>query len=236
MDSPLPPGAPALTGPFSTGPFSTGHLSPTSLGAEPLGIAPVARRVGAWAWAERSLYEVVGSWVPSTSGPAAKVYFDCCSQHHAWRAQALSERLPGRLVQAYPGAGLPQMPPELLGPPPGPAEEAARALSKLEGDAARLGAYCRVVLARCAVGYQAWRRRCSLSSDRPVARVLSLVLADVLTDWQDGTAVLMELLEGPGGQEAVTAAAGATSELERCLLGLGVGVSQSRGEGEVADA
>jgi hypothetical protein len=69
-----------------------------------------------------------------------------------------------------------------------------------------------------------------------VARVLSLVLADVLTDWQDGTAVLMELLEGPGGQEAVTAAAGATSELERCLLGLGVGVSQSRGEGEVADA
>jgi hypothetical protein len=66
--------------------------------------------------------------------------------------------------------------------------------------------------------------------------VLSLVLADVLTDWQDGAAVLVELLEGPGGQEAVAAAAGATGELERCLLGLGVGVSQGQSEGKVENA
>ncbi len=64
-----------------------------------------ARMVGAWAWAESRLYEVTGSWVPSTLWPAAKVWLSSASQHHAWRAQLWHERLPGRLVPAYPAGG-----------------------------------------------------------------------------------------------------------------------------------
>jgi len=61
--------------------------------------------VGAWAWAESRLYEVTGSWVASTAWPAAKVWLGSASQHHAWRAQLWHERLPGRLVPAYPASG-----------------------------------------------------------------------------------------------------------------------------------
>ena len=70
-----------------------------------LTIEESARQVGAWAWAESQLYEVVGSWVPSTAWPAAKVWLGAASQHHAWRAQLWHERLAGRLVPAYPVTG-----------------------------------------------------------------------------------------------------------------------------------
>ena len=213
MDRTLPPGAPSLSSePLTTGPLTTG----------PLTIAQSARRVGAWVWAERALYEVVGGWVASTTSPAAKIYFDACSQHHAWRERLWLERLPARLVQAYPGDGLPQAPSDLVSPPWAGAEAAMEALSRLGTDAGRLAAYCRVTLARSAVAYRAWQKRCSVSSDKPVARVLSLVLADVVADWQDGAGVLVELLAGPAGEEAIADAAGATSEIERCLLARGL--------------
>jgi hypothetical protein len=191
-------------------------------GRSPLTIEQSARTVGAAVWAERYLYEVVGGWVASAVNPSVKVFLDASSQHHAWRAELWLERLPARLVQAYPGDGVPQPPADLLGPGPERVAAALAALGGLEGDSVRVGVYCRVVLTRAMVAYRAWQRRCSTSSDRPVARVLSLVLSDVLADWQEAAGTLVGLLEGPEGEKSALEVAGATTEIDRLLIGKGL--------------
>ena len=199
-----------------------------------LTIEESARTAGAWTWAESRLYEVVGSWVPSTVWPAAKVWLASASQHHAWRAQVWEGRLPGRLVPAYapaatgvPGmAGVPGT--ELVRPSSAGTEDALAALGRLSGDGARLGAYCRVILPRTVVAYRSWQRRCTASSDRPVARVLALILGDVLADWQEGTEVLTDLLGQPGAADELDEVAAASAQLERLLLGHGLGPNGTR--------
>jgi hypothetical protein len=206
-----------------------------------LSIEQSARRVAAWAWAEGRLYEVIGSWVPSTVWPAAKVWLGSASQHHAWRAQLWQQRLPGRLVPSYPtaDAGAPapattaalatSAAPEtgLVGPASVATEAALAALGRLRGDGARLGAYCRVILPRTIVAYRSWQRRCTASSDRPVARALALNLVDVVADWQEGSEVLTDLLGQPEGADQLNDVAGASTEVERLLVGRGLGLESS---------
>jgi len=196
--------------------------------APPLRIEELAGLAGSWAWAEGSLYEVVGGWVRSTAHPSAKVYFDACSQHHAWRAQLWQERLPARLVATRTAAD------DLVKPASDGAVQAVKALSCLEGDVERLAAYTRVVLARTVVAYRAWQKRCAGGTDRPVARALRFAIDDALADWEQGAALLVQLLDGshsgdsssgPGGPaagEELVRAAEASSELERLLLGGGL--------------
>jgi hypothetical protein len=187
-----------------------------------LTIEESARMVGAWAWAERRLYEVVGAWAPSTAYPAAKVWFASASQHHAWRAQLWQERLPGRLVPAYPGPdGMAVS--DLVRAGSAGAEAALTALARLKGDGARLGTYCRVILPRTVVAYRSWQRRGAASSDRPLVRVLALNLVDVVADWQEGSEVLTALLDEPGGTDELGEVPGASLEVERLLVGHGLG-------------
>jgi hypothetical protein len=171
---------------------------------------------GAWAWAEASLYEVVGGWVRSTPHPPAKVYFDACSQHHAWRAQLWQERLPARLVATRAGAA------DLSKPFSDGAAQVMKALSCLEGEVERLAGYCRVVLPRTVVAYRSWQRRCSDASDRPVARALGFATDDAIADWERGTALLVEMLDIASAPDAVGRAAEASSEVERLLVGEGL--------------
>ncbi|HUC12822.1 MAG TPA: hypothetical protein VMS00_00085, partial [Acidimicrobiales bacterium] len=159
------------------GPSSTAHVADPVQARPPLTIGESAALAGAWAWAEASLYEVVGGWVRSTAQPSAKVYFDACSQHHAWRAELLQERLPARLVAGRAGAR------DLLKPVSDGAPQIMKALSCLEGDVERLAGYSRVVLPRTVVAYRSWLRRCSDASDRPVMRALGFATDDVLADW-----------------------------------------------------
>jgi len=97
-----------------------------------------------------------------------------------------------------------------------------KALSCLEGDVERLAGYSRVVLPRTVVAYRSWLRRCSDASDRPVMRALGFATDDVLADWEQGTALLVELLDSASGADELGRAAGATSELERLLVGEGL--------------
>jgi hypothetical protein len=173
--------------------------------AEPLTLERSSRRAGAWAWAEGSLYEVLGRWARAAASPAVKLYFDSCSQHHAWRAGLWRDRLAGRLVQAQPGS-LPQPPPGLIGPPSRAAQDALAALADLEGTEVRLAAYCRVALPRAAVRYRQWLRGCNPYSDAPVARCIKIALADLQEDWQDGYELLVRLLDQAGGAAVALAA------------------------------
>ena len=184
-----------------------------------LAIEEAARRAAAWEWAEVKLYEVTGSWARASGSSACKLYFDSASQHHAWRAELWCERLRGRLVPAYPvGPGGGSAPaPDLVEAPSEDAAKAARSLSALMGDTGRLAAHCRVVLARSVVGYRGWQEVCGRYADRPVARALSVALADVLADWEEASAVLAEALDG-GGAPAVAEAAKASAEADAALF------------------
>lgn len=57
-------------------------------------IHEAARRVGALAWTEQRLFEVVGGWVASTPEPEAKLLFARLSRHHGEHALALVTVLP----------------------------------------------------------------------------------------------------------------------------------------------
>jgi hypothetical protein len=57
-------------------------------------IHEAARRVGALAWTEDRLFEVVGGWVASTSEPEAKLLFARSSRHHGDHALTLAAVLP----------------------------------------------------------------------------------------------------------------------------------------------
>ncbi len=198
------------------GPFSTTHVAEAVQAGPPLTIEESATLAGAWAWAEASLYEVVGGWARSTTHPSTKVYFDACSQHHAWRAQLWQERLPARLVATRAAAS------DLLKPLSDGAAQVMKVLSCLEGDVERLAGYCRVVLPRTVVAYRSWQRRCTDASDRPVARALGFATDDALADWERGSALLVDLLDNASAADAVDRAAEATSEVERMLVGQGL--------------
>ncbi|HUB69673.1 MAG TPA: hypothetical protein VL984_04565 [Acidimicrobiales bacterium] len=188
-----------------------------------LPIGEVARRVGAAAWAERYLYEVVGTWAGTSSAAAVRVFFDAASQHHAWRARLWAERLPGTAARPVAASS----PTDLLQPPDEGATAALVALSGLEGDAARLGAYCRVVLPRAVVSYRRWEARCSPLSDGPISRALMFTLSDLHADWEEGSAVLAGLLssagQGSAAAGAIAEAAASAAEIERHLLEKGPG-------------
>jgi hypothetical protein len=187
--------------------------------AEPPTLEDAARRAGAWAWAEAGLYGALGGWARNAKSAAVKLYFDACSQHHAWRCGLWRERLAGRLVQAQPGS-LPQPPPGVLAAPSRTAEEALKALASLEGDVGRLGAYCRVALPRVAAAYRHWHRACNPSSDAPLERTLKIALADLKADLEEGCDLLVALLDEQGAR-AVAAAAECSKSVEGFWVGWG---------------
>ncbi len=191
-----------------------------------LNIEESARLAGRWSWAERRLYEAVGAWASSCTAPGVRVYFDACSQHHAWRSSMWHARLPGRLVQAYPGPAGPQPPEGLVGPADDRAEGVLAAMRALGSDLERVAVYSRAVLPRCSVAYRRLRASCTPVADRPVARALDLVLADLRPDWEEGASLLVGLLEAPGAPAhggAPELAATAVARVEGLMLGEALG-------------
>ena len=218
------PSAASGTAPPGTGPPG---------GALPLTIEESASLVVGWEWAETRLFEVVGGWAPTAHSPAAKLYFDACSQHHAWRARLWEEHRPGLPAHLVPGpgrAGPPVHGPPLHEPPvhklavhePAVAELAVHELAGLADDAGRLAAYCRVVLPRTVFGYRSWQERCSSVSDRAVARALGFALSDVLADWERGSALLAVHLSGEAGEVAAGVAADASRRVDEALARQGL--------------
>jgi hypothetical protein len=129
-----------------------------------------------------------------------------------------AERLAGRLVQAYPGTAQPQGPDGLVGPASERAEEALAVIGRVGGDVERLAVYTRVVLGRCAAAYAGWRRVCNPATDRPVLRVLGLVQGDLLSDWEDGSRLLLDLMRsGPYADGGAEAAAAATAGVDAAM-------------------
>lgn len=177
-------------------------LRPVPAG-QPVTIEGAARAVGGWAWAEATLYKVVGGWAASCSGPVAKVYLDSASQHHAWRADLWQRELGGRLVQAYGGPG--PSPADVTGPASARAEELVAELALLEGDVERLAAETRIALPALISEYRRYGERLSTASGRPLARALRFAMVDAVADVEEGEALLGRLMEGEGAAQGTFA-------------------------------
>ena len=58
------------------------------------GLLATAHQLGAYAWTERRLFELLGAWSVLEHDPAVKVLFDAQSHEHAWHADVVLARLP----------------------------------------------------------------------------------------------------------------------------------------------
>lgn len=188
--------------------MGTEHPRPVALRLE-----DVARLVGAYVWAERRLFEVLGAFAGSETSDEAALFFDTRAQHHAWHAELLAEQLP--LLAGVDHATL------TVAPSAG-AAGTVDALAAAGGTLPRLAGLGRVVLPRLVAGYQAHLSRSAPVADAPLARALGLVVHDELDALQAAEALLERA--GAADPAGLAAAAAGLAGLESGLAGVGPGI------------
>jgi len=145
-------------------------------------ITAAARRVGAIAWTEQRLFEVVGGWVASTPEPDAKLLFARLSRHHGDHAVALESVLP---------ATRDHDPVALVAPLGDEGDEGAAALGGAADTPARVEALL-VTLSRQRAAIEGFLTEASPIRDGPARRVAGLVLeadaalAEEVDAWRRG--------------------------------------------------
>ncbi|HAM03463.1 MAG TPA: hypothetical protein DCQ30_14745 [Acidimicrobiaceae bacterium] len=152
-----------------------------------IGIEESARLLGAYAWVEGRLFDVLGALAADEPSDRLAVLLDSSSQEHAWHAELLAEHIP-----LLPGTS-----PDAFVTAPGPeAAEVLDRLGRLPGGAQRAAALARVVLPRLEAGYRRHFFRASPMSDGPVRRALRLVLSDEVEARLEMEEALEGLLSG----------------------------------------
>jgi len=179
-----------------------------------------AHVIGAYAWLEERLFEVLGGWVATVAEPEVKLRLAADSHHHAWHASLWRERLPELR--------------ELAGTEfvvPAGEQEAAfvAALAASATTLERLVGVYRVVLPRQVARYSCHRAQASTVTDGPTIRALDLVLADELTDWRAGELLVQATL---GTIADVDRAAAHQARLEALLVGGGGGRESNPPDGD----
>lgn len=164
---------------------------------ERLGVVDTARLLGAYAWVEGRLFEVLGG-LAAEGGPPPElpVLLDAHSQQHAWHASLFAERLP--LVPGADAASL------TVSPSPA-AARLLEAVSAAGSGARSVAMLARSVLPRLVTGYRLHMERANPASDTPVVRALRLVVRDEVEELLDTEALLERLLaeQGPVGEPSL---------------------------------
>jgi hypothetical protein len=189
-----------------------------------------AEIVGGYRWLETRLFELTGRWAADPSlpeespVPAIRVHFDELRAQHAWHASEWADRLP--MARGFdrdaltdpPGIGARDALSALedgswiADPASGPGTDRIRLLGRLAG-------LHRVILPRLVTTYERHRSVAAPAADRPVLRVLSLVLRDEVEAIRAGEGLLEELM---AGSEDVRAAAQAVEHIEGVIVASGV--------------
>jgi hypothetical protein len=182
------------------------------------------RFVGASAWVELRLFEVVGGWAPSVPEPEVAAHLAAQSRRHAGHAELW---LAHRPVVAG------RDPDDLVVPPSAGTEKALQVLADLGpsgravgGDPGadadgpsvtveRLAGLVRVVVPRLLVGFRRRLDEVSVVADGALRRTLRLVLADLAEDGAEGERLLQSVLVT---EADVARAASLQSRLEPLLL------------------
>ncbi|MDA8356651.1 MAG: hypothetical protein M0Z95_10250 [Actinomycetota bacterium] len=206
-----------------------------------LPIVQMATIVGGYCWIERRLFEVTGRWAsdpvlldaPDAPGasraPAAiRLHFDELRVQHARHSAEWADRLPlahgfdRRALTVAPNPGV-EAAIRLLEagiPAAGHDEHTPSARRVLIG---RLAGLHRVILPRLVAGYERHRSAAVPVADRPISRVLDLVLRDEEAALRDGEALLEAVLKTPAEEKAAAGAVGALeSTLDRSRIEAGL--------------
>lgn len=154
--------------------------------SEAPGIVATGRLLGAYAWVEGRLFEVLGQLAGNGGDdPRVPALLDAHSQQHAWHASLFEERIP--LV--------PGIEPGTVTVSPSPAVgELLDALASAGPGADAVAIVARVVLPRLVTGYRRHLDRALVASDAPVVRALRLVVHDDVDALLDAEALLEVLL------------------------------------------
>lgn len=181
--------------------------------APSLPMAEGARLLGAYAWAEQRLFEVLGGFVASEPVAAAARFFDTRAQHHAWHASLLAEQVPQvpGIERGSPGA-----------PPGAGASQAFEALAVSADAASRLAVLARVVLPRLVAGYRTHLGHTAPAADAPIVRALRLVVRDDVEAMLEAEALFERVVAAhPAGMGPALERLGT---VEAGLAGVGPGI------------
>jgi hypothetical protein len=182
------------------------------------GIDDLARRVGAYCWAEHRVFELTGRWASGAGDPEIRVFFSVASARHAaWSAQ-WRDRLPVRA-----GVDVAAL---VAAPGPG-AAEAASLLEGQEDPVLQLAGLVTVLLPGLRSAYGAHLAQASPVSEGPVIAVLGQIGWAGDTEVAQGRALLEDRLGlAEGGAGAVAGAVGSAGA---------DGAGEAQGAEKVAD-
>lgn len=173
-----------------------------------LSLEQTAARLGAYAWLQERLFEVVGGWAATVPEAEVRVVLGVHADHHAWHARMWRERIPR--VHIFDADAL-------VAPAPG-ADAVVGALRAAEGTVERLAGAYRAVVPALVAAFGEHRRSASPLADGPVVRALELAGRDLVADWTEGDALLRSLVRTA---DDVARAADATRTVEELLVGSG---------------
>jgi hypothetical protein len=166
----------------------------------------LARRLGAYCWAEQRVFALLGGWAVEVDEPDVTLALAEHASHAAWRAQRWHELLP----TAPPG------PDALVDGPSAVAEALERVPPMAEAGSdgssfdtiGRLAVAYRVLFPHLAAAMRAHLDWSSPVAEPEVGRILRLCLDDLLADWVAGERLLQARAHGPTEIERVHSVAG----------------------------
>lgn len=142
------------------------------VGAVPgMTIEESARRLGAAAWVEQQLFELLGGWVRSTDDPHLALALATTARHHGAHALELGDLLPE--TRAHDPAAL-------VAPPPDDAER-WKALGALDDPVAGVRALVEAVAGHLSA-LETWLAESTEVRDGPGIRVVARILAEDRAD------------------------------------------------------
>jgi hypothetical protein len=173
------------------------------------GIDDLARRVGAYCWAEHRVFELTGRWASGAGDPEIRVFFSVVSARHAAWSLQWRDRLPVR-------AGV-----DLAALVAAPGPSAAEAASLLEGQdhpLLQLGGLVTVLLPGLLSAYGAHLAQASAVSEGPVIALLGQIGWAGGREAAQGRALLEDRLTPGSGADGTGAdgANGAENVAEWC--------------------
>ncbi|MFZ9628988.1 MAG: hypothetical protein ACO3C1_06510 [Ilumatobacteraceae bacterium] len=152
-----------------------------------LGLRSTARRLGHYRWVEQRLFEMLGAWATSVPEALVAVRLGVHCHQHAWHVGLWRDRFPA----------LHDLTPEQL--TVAPDERVARfldAVAEPDDTLARVVGVYRVVLPHLVAECRAHLDHTNDVTDGPTARVLSLVLRDLVDHLAEGESMVAALEHG----------------------------------------
>ncbi len=171
------------------------------------GIEAMARRVGAYVWVERRLFEVLGTWTPAVPELDVKLRLAVHSAHHAERADRFYARLPELRelpaddVCVPASAAVASLVDAVAG-----TDDPSTTIEKL------VGVY-RVLLPHLIAVYSFHLANTATVADEPLARTLRHAIADATDDWRDGELLTQVHLVDAAAVDRAAAHQGALQQL-----------------------